>query len=189
MRPCRKHTPNHYSAPISFPFSCASSMTELPKRPSRLWLTRSRRVVRCEFVWLVRFIFGQTTCENIKTNWAKQTNFTLRWSSLWKTERLFRSLCRWNPPFPSLIRDVIRCQDTCDESASARMIDAINITTWLDKRQKVQRKSDETRPSKSWRAQNNLTNLELNRLIQEIESAKVLGEGSRFKFFASLYGL
>ena len=140
------------------------------------------------FDWFVLSLVKQLA-KNIKTNWAKQTNFTLRWSSLWKTERLFRSLCRWNPPFPSLIRDVIRCQDTCDESASARMIDAINITTWLDKRQKVQRKSDETRPSKSWRAQNNLTNLELNRLIQEIENAKVLGEGSRFKFFASLYGL
>lgn len=143
-------------------------MTELPKRPSRLWLTRSRRVIRCEFVWLVRFIFGQTTCENIKTNWAKQTNFTLR-----ERQRGCSGVC---------VDEIRRSQALYEMSLGAKIrVTRVHRHGWSTpstllrnwtKDKKIQRKSDETRPSKSWRAQNNLTNLELNRFIQEIENAK-----------------
>ena len=57
-----------------------------------------------------------------------------------KTERPFRSLCRWNAPYPSVARD-------CDESASAGVIEAINVIGNNTINRKCNWKSGETRPS------------------------------------------
>ena len=83
-----------------------------------------------------------------------------RWTFQTSCKNPFRSLCRWNSPYPSFARDVIGCRDTCDESVSAGVIDAINVLGNTTSNNKCNEKSGETRPSEvrvyrmhvSWRA-------------------------------------